>query len=156
MKALVDGKQVPLKQINLDDLGWDHRRSHGSVTLILQLTTEDLLAIGKAVYAEAKAAITEDPQYFEDDFAHLPVPASETVFIENPNLLGEYLTERDFWHHITIEKVVDHIEYLSGTKSESRYLIAEFRKVTVENEKVILELGAGQVDYRQTSRWKAI
>lgn len=148
MKALVDGKQVPLEHITLADLEWDHRRYHGTATLILQLTAEDLLAIGKAVYTESKVAIAEDPKYFEDEFAHLPVPASETVFLDDPSLLGVYLTELAYWDRITIEKVVDRIEYLSNSKRENRYLIVEFRRVTVEERQINLTLGVAP-----QSRW---
>ncbi len=148
MKASVDGKQVPLEHINLDDLEWDHRRYHGSATLDLQLTADDLLAIGKAIYAEAQAAIAEDSEYFEGDFAHLPVPASETVFLDNPEMLGVYLTEYAFWNRYTIEKVVHHIKHLSRARRENRYLILEYRGVVVEDGQAILTLGV-----EPQSRW---
>lgn len=143
MKAFVDGQEVPLQEISMDDQEWDHRRYHGTVALQLHFGEGDLLALGRLTFAEAQEARAEDPYYFEGNFSHLPVPKSEKVFLEKPELIGVYLTAYDYWSYPTICNIVGLLDSPRGPGTKHRYIIVEYRGISIENGETILTLGAG-------------
>ncbi len=54
MYATINGKNVPLDEITLDDFGWDKQATQGSQTLRLHLTENDLVKVGTALFASAQ------------------------------------------------------------------------------------------------------
>jgi len=140
--ATINGKNVPLDEITLDDIGWDKQATQGSQTLGLHLTENDLVKVGTALFASAQEALDEDPEYFQGEYMNdVPVPKSEHVFLEEPMLLTSYL-ENAFWSRQTVLAILDSKE-LPGSSSPEKatYWIQDFRQVLKNGEGVVVEFG---------------
>lgn len=142
MRAIIRGLEIPLHEIYLDPLGWDHSTVYGTEVLILELDQDDLFAIGQHVLGVAQDAIAEDPTYFKGDFQHLPLPSSSSVFADDPRLITIYLTELDYWHRYMIEGLVERIHALSTQDSPNSYLIQSYRDLII-GEGNIVQLALG-------------
>jgi hypothetical protein len=142
MYATCNGKNVPLDDITLDDIGWDKQSARSSQTLILHLTESDLVKVGTALFASAQEALDEDPEYFQGEYMNdVPVPKSEHLFLENPMLLTSYL-EISFWSRQTVLAILDAMELPESSGPEkARYWIQDFRQVLKDEEGVAVEFG---------------
>ncbi|MBD2770428.1 hypothetical protein IC235_21290 [Hymenobacter sp. BT664] len=140
MRAFIDGENVLLEDIELDDLGWDHFRTRGERMLVIELTAEDRMAVGSELFAIAQEYYAEDRAYFEDeDMKNVSVPDSATIFLQNPASLRSYF-EENFWKRAAVMALMKRMDACREAK-HPRYWIQDFRGVGLDNNKVALEFG---------------
>ena len=140
MRAFIDGENIRLEEIELDDLGWDHSQTHGEKILAIELTVEDRLALGSEVFAIVQEYCAEDPTYFEDEYMkNVPVPGSETIFLANPAFLDSYFAE-NFWKREAVMALMTRMDACRESK-QPRYWIRDFRGVVLDSNKVTLAFG---------------
>lgn len=138
MRAVLNGNSIQLEAIALDDFGWDHADTHGDHVLTLYLTKNELLEVGKALWNYAEECLADEPDFFEGEFRKdIPVPQSETVFVEQPERLGTYLND-SFWSREAIVAVLD-AAHAPGTSAQHSFWIQDFKRANLQGDDIGLE-----------------
>jgi hypothetical protein len=137
LRATVEGEQIGLGDLTLDDLGWDRADREGSEALELSLDGDELLEVGRILYDYARECVAEESDYFTSQ-PEIPVPSSGRLFVEEPARLAEYLRD-PFWSREAILAI-----FTAGgvPRDPARYAIRNLRGWARTSYGVSLEFGA--------------
>ena len=139
MRAYLDRKKVPLEEIALDPIRWENPRAHGDSLLYLELSEDDLRAVGESLYASYRAFLADDPAYFDSEMMEdVPRPKGENQFVEKPLSLRRYLKEGSFWRNTTIRAVTHRMD--PWHEGQRKLLIEDFRDLKLDKGRPILVL----------------
>lgn len=143
MRVTVNNHFIDPFDIDLDPFGWDSHKVRGHLSLILSLRNDELLLIGRKIWDFAQEAIAAESDYFEGGHRlDNPVPTSERMFVEEPELLAVYL-DNNFWSRETVLAILglvtDDAKY---NPVPAPYLIQDFRQLELNAGTVQLEFGA--------------
>jgi len=142
MRFWVDGTEVSLDAVDLDDLGWDHSRSRGDRVIIVELTKEDLADVGSRLHALARELENDEPGYFDDPLMHdVPVPPSTTVFADDPVGLLAYLRD-SFWSREAVLAVLRRADACRLRRERPDYLLQHLTDGEAISDGLRLTLGA--------------
>jgi hypothetical protein len=140
MEVHADGRPVSPGAVSLDDLGWDHAATRGTVTVEVTVGPPELAAVGRALHAWAAEALDEDPDYFSgptmDD---VPGPPPEDAFERDPGALAGYL-DHPFWARLAVLALLDALQP-QGAAAPGLWL-QDFRGAREREGCVVLEFGA--------------
>jgi hypothetical protein len=145
MVITVNNQVIDPLDIDLDPFGWDSNQVRGSVALVVRVRSDELLAIGRTLWDYAQQCLAEEPDCFEGEYREdIPVPYSERMFFEQPELLAVYL-DNNFWAREAVMAILSLvIDMTTYNPVPAPYLIQDFRKLDMNAGILQVEFGAVQ------------
>ncbi len=143
MKVSINGVAIHRGLFGLSVFAWDRQHNPTSLEAIVELDDGDLRAMGRRMTMIARTCKQEDPDYFVgEDMEGVPCPDSEEVFIQNPQLLNDYLCYSSFWRSEAGNALLDVVR--DGDLEPPMYWVCNFIEALPNGEITVLRLGVAE------------